>query len=88
MGKAPRRAPPDELRAAVEHALGGDWQKAHVIVQDYEEDPTAAWIHAVVHRMEGDLANAGYWYRRCRRDLREDVSAQDELREIAAALGS
>jgi hypothetical protein len=36
--------------------------------------------------MEGDLANAGYWYRRCRRDLREDVSTEDELREIAAGL--
>jgi hypothetical protein len=86
MAEDARTAPPDKLRAAVEHALGGDWQAAHVIVQDYEDDPTAAWIHAVVHRMEGDLANAGYWYRRCRRALREEVSTGDELREIAAAL--
>jgi len=79
-------APKEKLRAAVDHALGGDWQKAHLIVQEYEDDPTAAWIHAVVHRIEGDLANAGYWYRRCRRALREEVSTHDELREIAAAL--
>jgi hypothetical protein len=80
------RAPKDKLRDAVDLALGGDWQKAHLIVEDYEDDPTAAWIHAVVHRMEGDLANAGYWYRRCRRALREQVSTEDELREIAAEL--
>lgn len=46
----------------------------------------AAWIHAVVHRMEGDLGNARYWYRRCRHELREDVSTEAELREIRAAL--
>src|SRR5262245_8494970 len=45
------RAPKPTLQSAVDHALGGDWQKAHVMVQDYEDDPTAAWIHAVVHRM-------------------------------------
>jgi hypothetical protein len=40
----------------------------------------------VVHRMEGDLDNARYWYRRCGRTLREGVSTEDELREIRAAL--
>jgi hypothetical protein len=71
---------------AVELALGGDWQAAHLIVQDHEADPTAAWIHAVVHRMEGDVANARYWYRRSGRELREGVSTNAELREIQAAL--
>ena len=46
----------------------------------------ASWIHAVVHRMEGDLANAGYWYRRVGRPLREDVGTAQELREIEALL--
>ena len=77
-----------ELRKAVTLALGGDWQAAHLIAQDYEGDDVASWIHAVVHRMEGDLANARYWYRRCRRDLRDGVSTQDELREIEAELES
>jgi len=72
----------------VGHALAGDWEAAHTIVQEFEEDATAAWIHAVAHRIEGDLANAYYWYRRCHRDLREDVSSQDELREIEKALGA
>lgn len=74
------------LLDAVERALAGDWQGAHVIVQDHEADAMAAWIHAVVHRMEGDLGNARYWYGRCRRRLREDVSIDAELREIKAAL--
>ena len=70
------------LLEAVEKALGGDWQAAHVIVQDHEDDVHAAWIHAVVHRMEGDLDNARYWYGRCGRSRREGVSTDAELREI------
>jgi len=79
-------APTAELRRAVALALTGDWQAAHLIAQKYEDDDVASWIHAVVHRMEGDLANAGYWYRRVRRPLHEDVSTADELREIEALL--
>ena len=79
--------PRSRLVEAVDRALAGDWERAHLIVQDYEGDPTADWIHAVVHRMEGDLGNAGYWYGRCGRALRDEVSTQDELREIQEALG-
>jgi hypothetical protein len=75
------------LLEAIQRAVAGDWQAAHVIVQEYEDDPFAAWIHAVVHRMEGDLGNARYWYRRCRRELRQEVSTEAELEEIEAALG-
>ena len=74
------------LVEAVERALAGDWPAAHVIVQEHEEDALAAWIHAVVHRMEGDLENARYWYRRCGRAVREDVPTEAELREIRAEL--
>jgi hypothetical protein len=80
------RAPVAELRRAVALALGGDWQAAHLIAQKYEDDDVASWIHAVVHRMEGDLANAGYWYRRVRRPMREDMETAQELREIEALL--
>src|SRR5258707_7648186 len=79
-------APTAELRRAVALALTGDWQAAHLIAQKYEDDDVASWIHAVVHRMEGDLANAGHWYRRVLRPLREDVSTADDLREIEALL--
>ena len=81
-----RSAPVEELRRAVALALGGDWQAAHLIAQKYEDDDVASWIHAVVHRMEGDLANAGYWYRRVRRPMREDMETAQELREIEALL--
>ena len=74
------------LLDAVERALGGDWPAAHRIVQDLEGDPAADWIHAVAHRMEGDVGNARYWYHRCGRELREDVPTEAELREIAALL--
>jgi hypothetical protein len=74
------------LLEAVDLALAGNWQAAHRIVQDRDPDEVAAWIHAVVHRMEGDIGNARYWYGRCGRELRESVSTDAELREIRAAL--
>ena len=76
-----------KLRRAVEKALAGDWQAAHLIVQEHEESDLANWIHAVCHRMEGDVSNALYWYRRVRREYRESVAPADELREIEKALG-
>ncbi len=41
----------------------GDWNTAHEIVQN-AGDADSAWVHAYLHRKEGDLSNAGYWYRR------------------------
>lgn len=75
-----------ELLEAVDLALDGDWPAAHKIAQEREGDEIANWIHAVVHRMEGDLGNARYWYRRCGRELRERVSFEAELQEIRAVL--
>jgi hypothetical protein len=74
------------LLHAVDLALEGDWQGAHVIAQNHEGDEIANWIHAVAHRMEGDLDNARYWYGRCERKLREATSVDAELREIRTAL--
>ena len=75
-----------KLLEAVDLALAGDWQAAHLIAQDHEDHEIANWIHAVAHRMEGDLGNARYWYRRVGRTLREKVTVEAELREIRAAL--
>lgn len=86
MTEEAKSAPKALLLEAVERALAGDWPAAHAIVQDHDTDTVAAWIHAVVHRMEGDVGNAGYWYGRCGREPREDVSTDAELREIKAAL--
>jgi hypothetical protein len=58
-------APPGDLAPPVEAlwwAAKGDWDKAHKIVME-EEGADAAWVHAYLHRVEGDLPNAGYWYR-------------------------
>ena len=48
---------------AIDLAMAGQWNAAHEIVQQYE-DTTAAWIHAVLHKIEGDQDNSRYWYRR------------------------
>jgi hypothetical protein len=77
----------EQLRKAVEHLLAGDWPSAHLIAQEHEDDAIACWIHAVVHRMEGDLSNARYWYRRSGRALREGLTTADEARQIEAELG-
>ena len=74
------------LAEAVDHALSGKWREAHEIVQQDEENETACWIHAVLHRQEGDIPNAQYWYARCGRRLRKGLTPEEELREIEAAL--
>lgn len=63
------------------HDARGDWETAHTIIQDIE-DTTAAWIHAYLHRKEGDISNAGYWYRRAGRKI-PSCSLEKEWEEIA-----
>ena len=75
------------LEKAVSKALASKWREAHEIVMQDEEGEFACWIHAVLHRQEGDLANARYWYARCGRRLRKGVAPAAELREIEQALG-
>jgi len=65
-------------------AAKNDWARAHKIVQD-EDSRDAAWVHAYLHRVEGDLGNAGYWYRRAGQPTAKD-SLQAEWERIAAAL--
>jgi hypothetical protein len=48
----------------------GDWKRAHEVASDVE-GRDGAWVHAYLHRKEGDLANASYWYRRAGRDVGE-----------------
>jgi hypothetical protein len=64
-----RKTPPAGVSAALQAlwwAASGDWDKAHRIVMNgHGED--CAWVHAYLHRVEGDLDNAGYWYRQARR---------------------
>ena len=60
-----------------------DWDKAHTVVQDIE-DKTAAWVHAYLHRKEGDIWNADYWYNRAGKK-RPDLTLNEEWEQIANA---
>lgn len=62
----------------------GKWDNAHRMV-DSLEDTTACWVHAYLHRKEGDLWNADYWYRKAGRK-RPDISLQQEWETIVHAL--
>jgi len=80
-------APPRELDvplAALWWAKKGDWDKAHKLAQD-DTSREAAWVHAYLHRVEGDIGNAHYWYAQARRQPTDgDLDAEWEA--IAAAL--
>ena len=62
----------------------GDWEEAHRIAQGINT-PDGAWVHAYLHRKEGDLSNADYWYRRAGR-TRPDEPLREEWIQIVSAL--
>ena len=70
--------------AALWWAGKGDWDAAHRIAQD-GDGPDAAWVHAYLHRVEGDLGNAGYWYRRAGKPVASG-SLESEWQQMASAL--
>ena len=80
-----------KLTLAVEAALAGDWDKSHNIAQDYG-DPIANWIHAVLHKIEGDVWNSKYWYARTQglnsgvKKYEDFADANDELEAILNSL--
>jgi len=68
----------DELLNAISFADDGKWENAHITVQDIENE-YAYWIHANLHREEGDISNSKYWYRRAGRNYTEiDFKAERE----------
>ena len=82
-------AKPQEFSAALARAVAylekRDWQAAHEIVQD-DKSALAAWLHGIVHTLEGDLENARYWYRRARREFRGPEAVATEIGEARRAL--
>jgi hypothetical protein len=63
----------------------GNWRRAHEHAQEDESDPVTAWVHAYLHRKEGDPSNAGYWYRRAGKHVATgDLNA--EWRSIVTVL--
>jgi hypothetical protein len=78
---APDLEPP---LAALWWAAKGNWDAAHKLVQD-ESSADAAWVHAYLHRVEGDLGNAGYWYRRAGKPVATG-SVETEWEQMVSAL--
>lgn len=76
-----------EILTALDAALAGDWDAAHAIAQRHEGVPAADWLHAVLHKIEGDEANSRYWYR-CSglMDYERFPEPGAELRAIASEL--
>jgi hypothetical protein len=69
---------------ALAHDARGDWEAAHEAAQ-CEEGRAGAWVHAYLHRKEGDDSNAGYWYRRAGRPA-STAALDAEWAQIAAEL--
>jgi len=79
--------PPADLSRpllALWHDARGNWSAAHETAQEIK-DANGSWIHAYLHRKEGDLGNAGYWYHRAGKPERSG-SLDAEWDEIATAL--
>jgi len=81
----------DDPAAGLDFALAGlwwdakgDWTKAHECAQE-GKGPAGSWVHAYLHRKEGDASNAGYWYQRAGRTPCRSTF-QEEWLEIAEAL--
>jgi hypothetical protein len=77
-----------DLLLAIDAAQAGDWHGAHAIVQRDEADPAACWIHAVLHKIEGDAWNSRYWYARTSHEYAEWSDPVAELRAIRATIGA
>lgn len=81
------RVPPaniSPLAQALWYERRGDWTRAHEITQDIDTDD-ASWVHAYLHRREGDLSNARYWYRHAGR-APATGTLDDEWRSIVETL--
>jgi hypothetical protein len=68
---------------ALWYDAAGNWEKAHELIQDLT-DKNAAWVHAYLHRKEGDEGNASYWYHKAGKQ-RPQLSLQQEWESLAAA---
>ena len=75
----------DALTKAVLFLEAGAWQQAHEIVQQ-ERSNLAAWLHGIVHTLEGDLDNAQYWYRKADRVFRGPDAVKEELAAARRAM--
>ena len=75
-----------QLVKALGHLERGEWQEAHEIVQKDEDSALACWAHGIVHLMEGDVANARYWYGQAKRAFPSAPSVEAEREALKAAI--
>ena len=75
------------LAEAVDYLAAGDWRRAHAIVQK-DDSALAAWLHGIVHTLEGDLDNARYWYRQAEREFHGAEAAQEEIAAARKAVSA
>jgi hypothetical protein len=76
-----------ELLKAIALAQHNEWDAAHRIAQEYNNAP-ACWIHAVLHKIEGDEDNSRYWYARCNVNYEDFKNLNDEFNAIIKSLGA
>lgn len=82
--------PPEGIAPALValwHAQRGEWDRAHRFAQQ-DESADGSWVHAHLHREEGDLANARYWYQRARRPVATEPLDAERATLIRALLGT
>jgi len=75
----------EALERALEFLVARDWKAAHEIVQK-DKSTLAAWLHGIVHTLEGDLDNAQYWYRKADRVFRGADAVQEEIAAARARM--
>ena len=82
-------APPEgvsPLVRALWHDRRGEWTRAHEITQDIDTTD-AAWVHAYLHRREGDLSNAAYWYRQAGKPVERGALDEEWTAIVSDLLG-
>ena len=70
---------------ALWHTKAGNWETAHNIAQEIHT-PTGSWIHALLHLIEGDIGNAGYWFQKASKSTRSVSDIDDLWAEITGQL--
>ncbi len=82
-----KKTPPAVSAALVAlwHDAKGDWERAHEVAQDVE-DATGSWVHAYLHRKEGDEGNAAYWYRKAGKPVERGPLGVEWTRIVTALL--
>jgi C1A family cysteine protease len=83
--KAMNIALKNQLLEAIKLAKTGNWDASHSIVQDYN-DTVSCWIHATLHKIEGDEGNSRYWYARCNARFEDYAETSQELEAIGEFL--